>query len=270
MSERDKSSISLIKNNQHIFKTQAKIELSPVKLHNNSSMANLEQGGKKVDKVGPTDSSCDQRNKRVNFNMTSDSTHSAIENNMGLADSDSQHDSRSSLSNSVERVKSKNIVTPINVKMSGEQMRQEASTSTANSELFPRTEVVQPRSNISVAQDLNRLDRMEESTVRLIEGYKEKVKDAGHSVMQLIPKHHIAVPPVGVSNNNGNDNEYSVQPLSLGKPPGWFDSFITDYKKHEMWKMHQLLKMQQELVDMENRKLNVLEKILTSLNDRKS
>uniref|UniRef100_A0A0A9YUL0 Immunoglobulin A1 protease autotransporter n=1 Tax=Lygus hesperus TaxID=30085 RepID=A0A0A9YUL0_LYGHE len=48
-------------------------------------------------------------------------------------------------------------------------------------------------------------------------------------------------------------------------PPEWFERFVMETRRHEMWKVHQLMKMQQELLDSECKKRGVLEKILSAL-----
>ncbi|XP_014254629.1 uncharacterized protein LOC106669576 isoform X2 [Cimex lectularius] len=61
-------------------------------------------------------------------------------------------------------------------------------------------------------------------------------------------------------------HNYEDFEIALGTaPPKWFQRFAKEYKSHEEWRLHQLIKMQQEHIIVEKQKIDILNKILDRL-----
>lgn len=68
-----------------------------------------------------------------------------------------------------------------------------------------------------------------------------------------------------VSTSDVFENNQFLTKIQDAPIPEWFGAFVTDFRKHEHWKIQQLFKLQQEITDTEHRKIMLLEEILKSL-----
>ncbi|XP_073987973.1 uncharacterized protein [Rhodnius prolixus] len=52
------------------------------------------------------------------------------------------------------------------------------------------------------------------------------------------------------------------------RPPEWFLKFIANFRKQELWRLHQMFKIHDHLMRIESAKLNVLEKVFEELKEK--